>query len=1117
MEKVRIWKEHVILPTYEIGTPEKNPVFIEKRVYQGSSGAVYPYPVIEKIYDKKVDKSYIALFLENQFVKIMVLPELGGRIQMAYDKTKQRHFVYYNQVIKPALVGLTGPWISGGIEFNWPQHHRPTTFDPVDFSIEEHEDGSATIWCSELERMFRTKGMAGFTLYPDKSYLEITAKLYNKTPFPQTFLWWANPAVKVNDSYQSVFPPDVNAVFDHGKRDVSSFPVAKGTYYKVDYAPGTDISRYKNIPVPTSYMAITSKYNFVGGYENDTKAGLLHIANHHVSPGKKQWTWGNGDFGHAWDRNLTDEDGPYIELMCGVYTDNQPDFTWLMPEEEKDFVQYFMPYRDVGVVKNATKNAMVNVEKRDDSLLVKAYTTGIYPNCTVIVQQDNKTLLKEFYMASPAYSFEQTIPFENDTMQGIKILVTDEKNNILVDWEWEAPTDNTIPEAAKPALLPSEINTNEQLFLTGLHLEQYRHATYSPIPYYKEALRRDPKDIRCNNALGLWLLKKAKFKEAESHFQTAVDTLIERNPNPYDGEPYFNLGLALKYQGKYQEAYNAFYKSTWNSAWQNPGYFHIAQLDCIQGNYQEALSHIEKSISRNTKDHKAQHLRIALLRKTGRIKQANRFVETSLNEDRFNYGVWYEKYLLSNSPDTLNQLHSLIRGNIYNYIEYALDYAAAGLYEEAISFLQAGISEGNETYPMGWYYLGWFYQLNGNSSKANEFYKKANKANPAYCFPNQVESVLALTHAIQQNPNDARAPYYLGNFWYAAKQYKDAIQCWEQSIATDHSYATVYRNLALAYFNKKEDSKKALTYLEKAFALDRKDPRILMELDQLYKRLNHDLIFRLSFLEANLELVIQRDDVYLERATIYNQLGRPQKAYTLIKNRKFHPWEGGEGKVTGQYVMSLVEMGKQKINEGDYEQALTYLEQAQYYPENLGEGKLYGAQENDIHYWIGIALSKLARNEEAGQYWQKASKGLDEPTAAIYYNDQQPDKIFYQGLANLKLGKHKAANQRFEKLINYGRKHLNDEVTIDYFAVSLPDLMIWEDDLNKRNQTHCKYLMALGYIGLKQTERAQTLLQEIINTDQSHIGAITHLKLIGTKHLLFDRTISGLKKNITIQ
>lgn len=196
--KVRAWREEIALPTYEIGAEEKNPIFLEKRVYQGSSGSVYPYPVVEKISDVKSEKKYQAIFIENYYLKIMILPELGGRVHMAYDKIKQRHFVYYNQVVKPALVGLTGPWISGGIEFNWPQHHRPSTFLPTDSLIEENADGSFTVWCNEVERMFRTKGQQGFTLHPDKAFLEIKVRLYNRTTFPQTFLWWANPAVVVD-------------------------------------------------------------------------------------------------------------------------------------------------------------------------------------------------------------------------------------------------------------------------------------------------------------------------------------------------------------------------------------------------------------------------------------------------------------------------------------------------------------------------------------------------------------------------------------------------------------------------------------------------------------------------------------------------------------------------------------------------------------------------------------------------------------------------------------------------------------------------------------------------------------------------------------------------------
>ena len=263
---LKIWEENIVIPTYEIGKEDKNPMFYEKRVYQGSSGKVYPLPIVDKIYDNKIDKEYKAVFLENEYIKIMILPELGGRIQRAVDKTNNYDFIYYNSVVKPALVGLTGPWISGGIEFNWPQHHRPTTFKPVEYQIISNED-KVSIVLSEIDKIYGTKQTATISIYKGKAYIEIAGQLYNRTDVPQTFLWWANPAVEVNDFTKSIFPPDVTAVYDHGKRDVTSFPIAKGTYYKVDYSKGVDISMYKNIPVPTSYMAYRSKYDFIGGYD----------------------------------------------------------------------------------------------------------------------------------------------------------------------------------------------------------------------------------------------------------------------------------------------------------------------------------------------------------------------------------------------------------------------------------------------------------------------------------------------------------------------------------------------------------------------------------------------------------------------------------------------------------------------------------------------------------------------------------------------------------------------------------------------------------------------------------------------------------------------------------
>ena len=267
---------------------------------------------------------------------------------------------------------------------------------PVDEMVRENDDGSKTVWVGEKEPMHGLQAMTGFTLHPDRALLEIACKIFNGNDTPRHFLWWANPAVKGGDGHQSVFPPDVTAVFDHGKRDVSSFPIARGTYYKVDYSAGVDISRYRNIPVPTSYMAARSDYDFVGAYDHEADAGLLHVADHHVAPGKKQWTWGNCEFGRAWDRNLTDDDGPYVELMTGVYTDNQPDFTWLDPYEEKSFVQNFLPYHSLGVVQNANTRLVLKAVRATHGVECGVYAVAPLAQARFrLSAKDGRTLAEE--------------------------------------------------------------------------------------------------------------------------------------------------------------------------------------------------------------------------------------------------------------------------------------------------------------------------------------------------------------------------------------------------------------------------------------------------------------------------------------------------------------------------------------------------------------------------------------------------------------------------------------------------------------------------------------------------------------------------------------------------
>ena len=1087
MEKVKIWEELITIPTYEVGKPDKNPMFLEKRVYQGSSGKVYPYPTTEKISREKKDKEYKAVYLENQYLKVMILPELGGRIHRAYDKTNDYDFVYYNHVIKPALVGLVGPWISGGIEFNWPQHHRPTTFMPVDYQIRDNDDGSKTLLVHDVDQMYGTKGIAGFTLYPDKAYIEINGQLYNRTALPQTFLWWANPAVAVNDYTQSIFPPDVHCVMDHGKRDVSKFPIATGVYYKHDYSEGVDISRYKNIPVPTSYMAEKSNYDFVGGYDYQKEAGIIHVADHHISPGKKQWTWGNGEFGQAWDRNLTEEDGPYIELMTGVYTDNQPDFTWLKPFEEKTFKQYFMPYKAVGAVKNATIDAVVNLEIKEKEVYVCVYATKMYEQAKIILTYKGDVVYEKIARISPVDTYEDNIPL-NVTNESDLTLCVEAKERVLVEYTPQEQGILKVAEPAKAAKSPTKIMSNEELFLTAQHIEQYRHATYLPDTYYEEGLKRDAGDSRINNAYGLLCLRRGDFTKAVSHFNRAIERLTTMNPNPYDSEAYYNLGVALFYQEEYDDAYDAFFKATWTNEQQEMSFYYLAAILVRKNNYELALELIEKGLVKNAHNIKARGLKAVILRKLNKTQEAQMMIAENLQVDQFDFLSRFESKMLGDEETKLNQL---MRNFHENYLMIARDYADSGCYKEAIALLD----ECTAKRPMIHYYKGYYYAKLNNQSQSIKEYALAEKCDSAYCFPNKLEDIAVLENAIAYNVKGARAYYYLGNLYYDKLQFEQAIHLWEKSEKLDAQNPTLLRNLSLAYYNKRGQANKARKRLEKAFALNTKDARIFLELDQLHKKMGMSFEERLMNYEKHHDLVLERDDVYIEYVTILNCLKKHKTAYDAIMKYQFRPWEGAEGKIPTQYKTALLEMAKDSVANKDYEAAVELIEKALLYPENLGEGRLEGTKDNHLHYILGLVFEKMGEDEQAKLHYEKATIGDVEPAGMMYYNDQPADMIFYQGLAKQKIANQSEANMRFYKLLDYGETHLHDEVTIDYFAVSLPDFLIFEDDLTKRNQAHCHYLMGLGKLGLGKVAAAQEEFEQALGLDGNHENCILYKKM----------------------
>ena len=669
----------------------------------------------------------------------------------------------------------------------------------------------------------------------------------------------------------------------------------------------------------------------------------------------------------------------------------------------------------------------------------------------------------------------------------LRLAVYSAEGESLVEYRPEAPEIPKLPEPARAAKEPAEIQTCEELYLTGQHIEQYRHATYLPDPYYLEGLKRDPGDIRINNAYSLLLMRRGCFERAQKFLEKALERLTERNPNPYHSETYYLLGLCLLYQGKDDEGYDAFYKAAWSSEQQDKGFYYLAAIDARHGRIKRALEHVERSLVKNAHNVKARGLKAYLLRRMGETQEALAQVQDNLKLDSFDFVSGNERILLEGDErgEKRQALNRLMRDFAENYLMAARDYAEWGAYGEAIGLLDSCTKE----WPMLFYYKAYYrkqVQSEGTEAAIASLLAQAEGCRPDYCFPNKPEDIAVLCFALRRGCH-AKAPYYLGCLYYDKLQWWESVKLWEMSAQADDAFPTVHRNLALAYYNKRKEPERAKQELEKAFALNPADVRIFLELDQLHKKLGWSFEERLADYEAHTELLEERDDLYIEYITLVNLTGNHKKAYDRIMGHKFHPWEGGEGKITTQYTLALLGLARAALREKDCKQAEELLRRAFVYPENLGEGKLEGTKDNHLYYHLGLALEGQGREEEAKECFENAVLGTDEPAGAMYYNDQPADMILYQGLAYLKLGRVREAKARFYRLIDYGERHLEDQVKIQYFAVSLPEFLIFDEDYTLRNRAHCYYLMALGNMGLGDEEKAAGYLWEAVKIEPSHM------------------------------
>jgi tetratricopeptide (TPR) repeat protein len=1063
-----------VIPTYLSGPPSADPMFYFGGQSQGAEGRIYPYPLYNNLTNQKADKTYHLVYLENQYVKIAIAPELGGRLLSAVDKTNGYDFVYHQHVIKPALIGLIGAWISGGIEWNIPHHHRASTFIPVQYRTVKNADGSWTVWVGELEIRHRMRWAVGYTLSPGSSVLTCSVRIVNRTPLAQSMLCFANVAVNADKDYQIIFPPSTQFVAHHLKRQFTTWPIATTPYGGVDWN-GVDASWYKNHTAANSMFAWNSPEDFFAGYDHGRQAGTMSVADHHIVPGKKFWTWGNGPHGRMWDSILTDTDGPYLELMVGAYSDNQPDYSWMQPFETRSFEMSWYPFRDIGGVKNANLEAAVNLDVKDGSAHLGFSTTRAHTGARAQLAVAGKLLLDEPIDIGPAAAFTRQIvlPAGTGASDVRATLVADGRE--LVSYAPITLTAEPMPAVVTPPVAPKDIASDEELDLTGQRIDQFHDPLHEAEPYWEEALRRDPGDTNAHVNIGLGDLRAARYAEAEAHFRRALDRLTAKYTSPKDVEPLYYLGLALRGEGRDADAYDAFYKAAWSQEWRAPAYYSLAEISSSRGDYPKALKFVDQALQANALNLRAYGLKAALLRHLGRSPEAKVLLEEAAAlTDPLDVRLMAEQWLADPSPKAAALLFGMLDSHIAAAQELAADYGNAGLWKDGLAVLSAAVDRrgGSSRSPIVLYYAADFAQRSGDEAATAAFRRAAAALPPDYVFPFQAELIPVLRRAIADNPSDARAPYYLGNLlfdWQPA----EAKAFWEKSSQLDPSFAVVWRNLAQAFAHSGDSDgrARAIEALEKAVSLSDRYPAHFSELDALYARAGAPVQKRLDLLESHQAAIVNDDESLARLITLKTFARKSDEAIALLQAHTFNIWEGGTQFDTGgMWIDAHLSRGRGRLAAGNADAALADFQAALAFPANLRalpwEG--VGSRTIEVGFWTGAAYQALGQSDKANEAWQAAAAAAvphslrrNDANASFDRSVQQ----YYQAMAMQRLGQAEAARKLFASLVEAGAAKDDDAGA----AVGS------RTGLSPRNRAaDAHFLSGLGHDGLGEKAQAHS-------------------------------------------
>ncbi len=1013
--QVKVYTGEETIPTYRLGPDEKSPVFYTGRGVQGAAGHYYPYPAQIRLGEEKTEVTYKMIYLENEYLKVTIAPGLGGKLFSAIDKTNGREIFHRNSTVKPDLIGTLGAWISGGIEWCFPHHHRTTTLMPADYRLVENPDGSATVWVGETEKSMRLRGVIGVTLHPGRSYIEADYRLTNPNPVTRNFKFWANVAVTADENFRTFWPPSQEIAVFHNNSSFTHWPVSHEVYNGIDYSGGVDLTWWKNHPSPVSFFFWQGEEGFIGGYNYRDRAGTIHVGDTYKSRISKLWQFGPGLQGQNARRKLTDDGAAYVELMTGTFSNNQPDYSWFAPHMVKHDRHYWYPLREIEMAKNATPDAAITLQMREDNVVFfGVHTTKMMEGAVLELNYNGEIVARETFDIDPAHPFTSTWKGKTDVDESrLKLTFLEDSGVEVVSYTPHQPKKPDLPEPFKEFRPAGEYKSVEELYLAGRGVEQFSRPFLNAEDYYLKALEISPSDYRVNLAMGIRRVNQWRFAEAEIYFQTAARTLQHEYIQIREGELYYYWGLAQRAQGKISEAMRNFSYAAFHYAWYASANFQLAQIESERGNREKALGYIADAYSTNNRDAGTVVLYSALLRSTGQAQEALAILNPAIDFDPLNYALLYESHLIT-GESPIEAMRGQMQDPENNYMEIATHYLNAGMYDEAVRLL-SGIEDSRN--PLYRYYLAYCLSQTGQDINAVRLISSANELQFDYVFPYRVESERVLRYVLEKDPGNHFAHYLLGNLLYDRRS-EEAIAEWKTALETGNSMPLVKRNLAFGAFYYTLNANAAIGYLTDALLESPEHPLWYSELEHYYEASGRDPGECLAILEGHEDIVRKNVSAPQGLVRLYNLEGKYDQAIRLLDTHHFRTWEGGRS-IYWQYVDAHILKALELSTHGAFREALAHLEKAMEYPENLEVGKPLNDERNAmIYYAMGQVCERMGQPEKAGEYFRQSLKCEN--------SRSWPDLDFYQGLACLKTGDQGEAEKKFEQLEKKGQRILGE-------------------------------------------------------------------------------------------